>query len=243
MFLPIDDSEEVTITPDLVTHPHIALDWLAGEEPIAAPPNNFSRNVEAWGRNAEPLLLFRGLRVRQNAAQRAQGALWGAEEANPDGVIAAQHRFDLALRALDTRLDVMDTAIPVSVQHKILSGTYTPPSAGQVTVEGCAAEWTGRRHWRAATADRIERELRLHILPTLGQRPLASLRRSQIEEWATTLSLAPSSVEAVAGTLTAMLSAAVEDERIPRNPASGALHDVAGAMPEHMRAAGTRRDR
>jgi hypothetical protein len=35
------------------------------------------------------------------------------------------------------------------------------------------------------------------------------------------LPLAAASVETVAGTLTAMLSAAVEDERIARNPASG----------------------
>jgi integrase len=85
-----------------------------------------------------------------------------------------------------------------------------------------AAEWTGRRHWRPATRDRVERELRLHILPTLGARPLASLRRSHIEEWAAALPLAPSSVEATAQTLTAMLSAAVQDERLLRNPATGA---------------------
>jgi hypothetical protein len=142
----------------------------------------------------------------------------------------------------------------VDVEHRLLSGSYTPRSAGQVTVTDYATEWTGRRHWRPATADRVERELRLHILPTLGQRPLASLRRGHIEEWAARLPLAASSAQAVAGTLTAMLSAAVEDERIPHNPVSGArlpradkapivpvtveqVHDVAAGTPEHVRVA------
>jgi hypothetical protein len=61
----------------------------------------------------------------------------------------------------------------VDVRHRLLSGTYTPPSVGQVTVADYAAEWTGRRHWRPSTADRVERELRLHVLPQLGPRPLA----------------------------------------------------------------------
>jgi integrase len=142
----------------------------------------------------------------------------------------------------------------IDIQHRLLSGSYTPPSAGQVTVADYAAEWTARRHWAPSTADRVERELRLHILPALGQRPLSSLRRAHVEEWAAGLELAPSSVEAVVGTLAAMLSAAVTDERIARNPASGArlprtegapvvpltvtrVHGVASAMPEHVRAA------
>src|ERR671911_2870095 len=87
----------------------------------------------------------------------------------------------------------------VDVEHRLLSGSYTPRSAGQVTVTDYATEWTGRRHWRPATADRVERELRLHILPTLGQRPLASLRRGHIEEWAARLPLAASSAQAWLG--------------------------------------------
>lgn len=140
------------------------------------------------------------------------------------------------------------------VSHRLLSGTYTPPSAGQVTLSSYAEEWMGRRHWRAATRDRRERELRLHILPELGARPLASLRRAHIEEWAAALPLAPSSVGAVHETLRALLEAAVDDERLARNPASGArlpmveeapfvpltVEDVralAAGMVEHIRAA------
>ena len=142
----------------------------------------------------------------------------------------------------------------IDVQHRLLTGTYTPPSAGLVTVEAYAAEWLHRRVWSPATTDRIERELRLHILPVLGRRPLASIRRSHIEEWVKALPLAPSSANAVYRTLRAMLGSAVDDGRIPRNPATGArvpsgdlppfvpltpreVQPVAHAVVEHVRAA------
>ena len=46
----------------------------------------------------------------------------------------------------------------VDVQHRLMSGTYTPPTAGQMTLETYADEWLGRRSWAPATHDRIERE-------------------------------------------------------------------------------------
>lgn len=157
----------------------------------------------------------------------------------------------------------------VDVQHRLMTGAYVPPSAGQMTVADYAAEWTARRSatWRPATRDRIERELRIHIIPQLGVRPLASLRRAHLEEWAAGLRrqprrarpgrpqlLAPSSVEAVFGTLAGMLAAAVDDERIARNPAKDAklpavevapvvpmtadeVRQLVGHSPEHIRAA------
>ena len=96
--------------------------------------------------------------------------------------------------------------------------------------------------------------LRLHILPELGRWPLAGLRRAHIEQWAAALPLAPSSVRTLHRTLSSLLASAVEDERIPRNPASGArlpkvvdeqvvpvnvdeVRALTGAMVEHIRAA------
>jgi integrase len=79
-----------------------------------------------------------------------------------------------------------------------------------------------RRRWRLATYDRYERELRLHIVPTLGGWPIANLRREHFEAWVADLPLAPSSSALVAQTLGSLLASAVEDGRIPRNPATGA---------------------
>jgi hypothetical protein len=48
------------------------------------------------------------------------------------------------------------------VEHQLLTGahTYTPRSAGQITLADYAAEYASRRHWRQQTAERKERELR-----------------------------------------------------------------------------------
>lgn len=119
----------------------------------------------------------------------------------------------------------------VDVEHRLLTGTYTAPSAGQVTVKDYSVEWLGRRTWAPSTRERIDRELRLHILPTFGPRPLASVRRAHIEEWAKTLDLSPSTVDVLFRTLRAMLSAAVDDDRIPRNPATGASLPTADEPP------------
>jgi integrase len=140
------------------------------------------------------------------------------------------------------------------VEHSLLSGTYTPRQAGQITLTDYAEEYVSRRHWRPQTAERKERELRLHILPTLGSVPLASLTRARIETWAKDLNLAPSSVHTVHATLSAVLNAAVEDGRIPKNPATGAhlpevtevpvvpleatqIHQLATAVPDFLYAA------
>jgi integrase len=110
----------------------------------------------------------------------------------------------------------------VSVQHRILNGTYTPLEAGQMTVAAYSEDWMKRRTWAPSTDERIRREFRLYIIPKLGDRPLASLRRPHIEEWAKGLPIAASSARMVYETLSNMLEAAVDDERIARNPAKGA---------------------
>jgi integrase len=144
----------------------------------------------------------------------------------------------------------------VDVQHRLLSGVYTSPAAGRITVAAYADEWLERRRrrWRAATFDRYERELRLHIVPTLGGWPLANLRREHVEAWVAELPLAPSSSALVAQTLSSLLASAVEDGRIPRNPVTGAklpslaappvvpltveqIRRLASAAVEHVRAA------
>jgi transcriptional regulator with XRE-family HTH domain len=107
LFLPLGDDQEVAIAPKLVAHPHIALDWLAGEEPIAVLPGNFSRNVEAWGDNAWPLKMFRGLRERQNAAGLLDARVRGFEQEGEPVPAETRRQLDQVLVALDTWLEAM----------------------------------------------------------------------------------------------------------------------------------------
>lgn len=108
------------------------------------------------------------------------------------------------------------------ISAELLTGSYVDPSAGQVTVAVYAQEYLERRRWRDSTRDRVERHLRLHIVPTFGNRPLASIRRAHVEHWAAWLALSASTVTAVHATFAALLNSALDDGRIARNPAKGA---------------------
>jgi integrase len=68
----------------------------------------------------------------------------------------------------------------------------------------------------------VESNLRKHVLPVLGRRPLSTIRRADVERLYASLALAPSTVGTVHQHLTQLLSAAVEDGLLPRNPAKGA---------------------
>ena len=155
-------------------------------------------------------------------------------------------------RHFDRKIDAQ--AFLTHIEHSKLAGTYVDPKAGQITFSAWATEWATRRRWKPATRERIERELRLHILPVFGRQPLATIRRAQIEQWAAGLDLAPSTARRIADTLSTMLAAAVEDELIPRNPAARArlpqpesapfvpltidqIRTITRAAPEHLRAA------
>jgi integrase len=82
--------------------------------------------------------------------------------------------------------------------------------------------WLARqRHWRPTTRAAVENSLKVHVLPALGHRPLASIRRSDVQSLLTSLPLAPSTVRTVHQHLRTLLGAAVEDGAIVRNPAAG----------------------
>jgi transcriptional regulator with XRE-family HTH domain len=131
LLVPLGEAEEVRVTPKESTHPHLAIEWIAGDKPLAYGEKRFSKNVEAWGRNNQTILLFHGLREYQNAAYRSATALITAirmiDGSSPDdetsislavthsgspAVMEAQRLFDQALQRLDQHLDVMRQVVP-----------------------------------------------------------------------------------------------------------------------------------
>lgn len=104
------------------------------------------------------------------------------------------------------------------VRHDLMTGAYVDPSAGRATVEQWAGEWTARQHWRPATRRIIDVHLRLHILPVLGRRPLATVKRGDVESLLVGLELGAASVSQVRTTLASMFAAAVNDGLIARSP-------------------------
>ena len=138
----------------------------------------------------------------------------------------------------------------------VVSGTHVAPRDAQVTVEQWCRTWL---EGYKVNRDSTVRQARTHIVKVIaefGDSPLSSVRPSQVKAWVARLNdeYKPSYVHALHSRLSQILSDAVLDGVLARNPCSRrtsppmgkqkpyvattdqvwALHD---AMPEHLRVA------
>ena len=109
------------------------------------------------------------------------------------------------------------------VQSQLLEGAYIDPTAGQIRFADYAAAWQKAQVHRPTTEAQVDAHLRNHILPAFGDRPVASIRPSEVQAWVRGRAnlLAPSTVEVVYRILSAILADAVADRLMARNPAKG----------------------
>jgi integrase len=115
------------------------------------------------------------------------------------------------------------TLFLASVEVSMSRGAYVDPTRSRITVGDWMDQWmAARTDLRASTLDRIEGIIRRNIKPAIGSVALADLRRMMIQEWASALSKDQSaaSVRKIVNTLSGALQLAVDDGRIPTNPAS-----------------------
>lgn len=111
----------------------------------------------------------------------------------------------------------------VSVHADISRGQYIDPQAGKITIAEYASQWRAQQLHRDSTTDIVERAFRLHILPMLGQLPMADVRSSHIRAWvnATAENLSSSSVHLVYSYIKSMFAAATIDKIIASSPCAG----------------------
>ncbi len=111
-----------------------------------------------------------------------------------------------------------------SVETDKSRGSYVDPKAGQMILQEYGEAWLASQTFDSSTREAVELRLRLHVYPTLGATPLAALRPSQLQAWLRGLQqvLAPRYVRVIFANLSAVLAAAVDDERIVRNPCRAA---------------------
>lgn len=102
-------------------------------------------------------------------------------------------------------------------------GAWVDPAAGRKTFGEYARAWQQIQVHRATTADQVGSHLKNHMLPTFGNRPLVSVRPSQVQAWVKDRSsvLAPSTVEVVYRYLAAIFGSAVKDRLIAASPCVG----------------------
>lgn len=102
-----------------------------------------------------------------------------------------------------------------------MTGAYADPRAGKVAFKTYAEEWrTARLSHRPGTVKRIERHLRRHVYPVIGERPIGGIRPSEIQGLVKVMStnLAPATVEVAYTWVAAIFKAAIRDQMIAKSP-------------------------
>ncbi len=105
-----------------------------------------------------------------------------------------------------------------SIEHQKLSGAYVDPSAGKVTFEEYAEAWRSVQAHRPSTAASVATNLRRHVYPVLGNRPMGAVQRSEIQALVKGIDKAPSTVELIYRYVSAIFRSAVDDLVIPLTP-------------------------
>ncbi|MCM8555681.1 site-specific integrase [Streptomyces sp. STCH 565 A] len=107
-------------------------------------------------------------------------------------------------------------------QHESTSGEFVDPRRGQMLLKDyIEQEWWPRRDYGNPTTEAtVQGRVWTHIVPHLGHHPLNAVKTKQLGEWLKTLK-----ATAGGGTgneawryLSAIFQAAIDDERITRNP-------------------------
>lgn len=99
-------------------------------------------------------------------------------------------------------------------------GTYIDRNAGKITLRKYGEQWLASQTFDENTHQAVELRLRLHVFEQLGDRELRSLMPSVIQAWVKGLhgKLAANYVRTIFANLSGVLSAAVDDGLIAKNP-------------------------
>lgn len=135
---------------------------------------------------------------------------WRAQVKSPGG----QRYSKQFARAVDAQNWAKET------EADLLRGDWVDPAQGRRLFGELAAEWQGAQLHRDTTVALVASDLRNHILPTFGKRPVAGIRHSEVQAWVkrTSAVLAPTTVERVYRWLAAIFRMAVRDGVIKRSP-------------------------
>jgi integrase len=106
------------------------------------------------------------------------------------------------------------------VESDLRRGRYVDPKLGRQSFAAAAQQWAKNAPHRPSTAARVDRAMRIHILPILGALPIASIQRSDIQGWVKDRSavLAPSTLGVNYSYIVSVFKLAQFDNIIGINP-------------------------
>jgi integrase len=153
-----------------------------------------------------------GQQERVKTARHGTGLRYRVRYVGPDGRERSESFPDRQKKAAEDFL--------VTVESDKLRGSYIDPAAGRMTFGEFAETWLRTHSFGESSRETTEYKVRKHLLPFFGARPLASIKPGMIREWDSQMvgKLALATRSVVFAHLRAILSAAVDDERIARNP-------------------------
>ncbi|MFJ9460342.1 tyrosine-type recombinase/integrase [Kitasatospora sp. NPDC101447] len=146
-----------------------------------------------------------------------KGMRYRARYVGPDGNEKSKSFPDRQKRLAEIWL--IDTEADMS------RGQYVDPKASRTTFQQFAARWLAAQTTDPASQVLVETRLRLHAFPRIGRRPLDSFRPSHIQELVKELEQSPISgsyARNIYSDVRAVLSAAVDDGLLNRNPCGAA---------------------
>jgi integrase len=104
------------------------------------------------------------------------------------------------------------------VEEQKDKGTYVDAKAGKVTVRSFGLAWLESKGFPPSTYERVERRLRLHVFPKLGDIAVNRVKPMTAMSWIASLEGAETSKEVIFVHVQEMFDAAVEDRLITTNP-------------------------
>jgi integrase len=152
-------------------------------------------------------------------------AAWGSIRKLPSGRWQARYRVEGRLISADVTFRTKrDAEVYLStVRADIERGIWINPAAGRITLREYATAWLEQRpNIRPRTRESYESQLRLHILPVLGNTELAKITTRQVRSWNAAMLNAgrPGAITAAKcyRLLRTILGTAVADELLFKNP-------------------------
>ncbi|MFD7527777.1 tyrosine-type recombinase/integrase [Streptomyces sp. NPDC059849] len=168
---------------------------------------------DRWFKNETPP---DGKTIRVRSDRYGLGLRYRARYVGPDGTEKSKSFPDRQKRLAENWL--------TNVASDMSRGQYIDPRAARVTFKSYAEKWLKAHSADLSSQIVTEQRLRLHAFPILGSRPLDSFRPEHLRELVSTLEANPGVSGAYArniyGDVRAVLSAAVDDGLLPRNPCS-----------------------
>ena len=121
-----------------------------------------------------------------------------------------------------------------SVEVSKAKGEYIDPGAAKVTIGSLGPAWLKRQtHLKPSSYRPLEIAWRVHVEPTWGSKAVSEVRKTEIQEWVSSLTVGDegsrpmrppkgaTTVIRAYGVLASILDGAVDDRRVLTNPARG----------------------